>query len=244
MTATTAGSPLTVRAVLGGGGDLDKEIERALQVTGATQRLGGGVASLSRSARRQVSRDLAAAVVGVSDLDIGDILVAGWRKHRTLLGAAQRTLEVPGSRETVKLASHRISHSAEPYVDILLGDVRLTRVTITVRIVIDITGVEASVRDGRLMALHCGDATAMVSLAIKHVPVAARSIHLDLPVDVPVGDGLPLCEEARVQRPRHETLVGSAPTRASSGTVQPSAASRSALPFARDRAEFCAYNLP
>lgn len=201
MTTIAPPGPLTTRAVLASGGELDREIERALHEAGATRPLGGVVASLGASAQRQFGHDLVAAVAALSDVDIGDIVLTCWCKHRTLQRAAQRTLDVPGSRETVRLAAHRISHTAEPYVDVLLGDRRVARLSLSLSVVIDVTGVEASVADGCLVALHCGDATATVSLAVDDVPVARRSTRLDLPIDIALGTGVPLSAAVGPRRP-------------------------------------------
>ena len=151
--------------------------------------LPGGLAG---SVRQAISRDVAEATVGLLHLDLGDVLASGWQKHSQLRAAGRRTRAAPGTQETVVLAEHRISYEANPYVDVLLSGAQLTRVTVTLLLTADVTGLAASVSEGRLTGLSAGRALLAAALEVAGAPVAQRSIELRLPLDLGLGDGLRL----------------------------------------------------
>jgi len=66
---------------------------------------------------------------------MGDLAVAGWRRHAALTAAADRTRVNPGSWEVVDLATHRITSVHRPYVELLLNDVHVATVRFELRVV-------------------------------------------------------------------------------------------------------------
>lgn len=149
-------------------------------------------ATISSAVRRSVAGDVADAAAGLLQLDLTDILTAGWRKHTMLRAAGRRTREAPGTKETVVLAEHQISYEAHPYLDVLLGGAHLTRVSLTLLVTVDITGLAASVTAGRLTALISGRALVTASLDLAGAPVTRRTRELHLPLELELQDGLRL----------------------------------------------------
>jgi len=191
MTVTLVDGPLTAHAVLfdGDGGEAARKLGAGLPTT----LTGLDRGALSESARRAMHQDFADVAAGLLDLDLGGVLVTGWCKHAQLGAAAERTLAAPGSRETVRLAEHRISHTSSPHVDVLLGGTVVTQIKMTLGVDVDVTGLEASIREGRLVSLHSGDAAITVALAVEGAPVArSKPITLRLPIDLALGEGLRL----------------------------------------------------
>lgn len=148
--------------------------------------------TVGASVRQAVSRDLAEAAVGLAQLDVSDLLAAGWQRHTQLRAAGRRTREAPGTRETVVLAEHRISHEAHPHVDVLIGGVQVARVAVTLLLTVDVTGLAASVTGGRLTALSSGRAVLTGGLDVAGAPVARRTAELRLPLSLDLGEGLRL----------------------------------------------------
>jgi hypothetical protein len=148
--------------------------------------------ALASGVRQSISRDVAAAAVGLMELDLSDVLASGWQRHSALRAAGRRTRQEPGTQETVVLAEHRISYEAHPYVDVLVADVHLTRVSVTLLLTADVTGLAASVSDGRLTGLSAGRALLTAALELAGAPVARRSVDVQLPLAVVLGDGLRL----------------------------------------------------
>lgn len=202
MLTATHGAPDTVRDVLFADGDARALV--AARVGEGTDdqtlaRLGGMLGSAARGA---VVDRLVAAVEGVTDLDLVDILVAGWRKHRALRDAARRTIDAastPGGivEEVVDLAEHRITSRHEPGIDVVANGVRLGTVAVTVRLQATLTGLAATVRAGRLVSIGGGRAELEATLGIGGVDLLERSRTFDLRLIADLGGGFPLLSGAR-----------------------------------------------
>ena len=196
MTVTVAEGPMTVRGVLfpAGSAELSENAGRGLRATVTTidwTRLGGEAVGAVRT-------DFVGAFLSLLDTNLGDLLLAGWRTHAALTDAARRTLTT-GVPETVVLATHRVEHRAEPYVEVLRDGVEIARVTCTITADIVVTAVAARVQLGRLVALHSGDATFRLSLQLLgHTYEPAEPCRISLPIDLVLGGGVQLVDPATV----------------------------------------------
>ena len=182
--------PTTAHDLLFDGTAADPAAGLALDFGG--QLNGNLPAKIGGEARKAVARDLADAAVELTRLDLSDVLASGWQRHTELRAAGRRTRDLPGTRETVVLAQHRISHEAHPYVDVLLGDARLTRVSLTVLVTVDVTALAATVTAGRLTGLSSGRALVTGTLELAGVPLARRSRESNLPLELGFEEGLRL----------------------------------------------------
>lgn len=126
-------------------------------------------------------------------LNLGAALLGGWYKYRGLQAAARRTLENPGSGETVRLAEHRIVSRHAPYVDVVVNGQVAARVTFGIDLAFDIAMLQASVRAGRLMRLSAGECTASITWSLQGFEVARNeSAPIQLPLHASLGEGIPL----------------------------------------------------
>ena len=195
MTMTLVRGQWTARSVLLG----SDSTRQSAAMEGLLQRTppldtSAALRAFSHPARQAIRRDIAEAAADLLDLDLTAVLIGGWRKHRELRAAGRRTYAAPGTRETVRLATHRITHRSQPSVEVLLGESCLARLRLTLEIVIDIVGLEAAVGYGRLMALHSGNATVSLTLAVESLPVANPIFQLPLVVNCPLGEGIRLID--------------------------------------------------
>jgi hypothetical protein len=85
----------------------------------------GALHSLPPLTREAALGQVTTAAAGLLDINLADVVAAGWRKHADLTAAARRTLAAPGSTDLVDLASHRVSTAQEPYVTILVNGHRV-----------------------------------------------------------------------------------------------------------------------
>jgi hypothetical protein len=200
MTVTVTEGPLTVRGVLfpAGTTELSENVVRGLRATVTTidwTRLGS-------EAVGAVRMDFVGAFLSLLDGNLGDLLLAGWRTYAALTDAAQRTL-VTGVPETVVLATHRVEHRAEPYVEVVRDGVEIARVTCTVTAGIEVTAVAARVQLGRLVALLSGEAAFRISLQLLgHTYEPAEPCQISLPIDLALGGGVQLVDPVTVVRAR------------------------------------------
>ena len=180
------GGPVTARMVLFG------DDPRAVVPRGGWNALRERVAHVRSDLRPLVERELAVAVVGLLDVDLGETLLAGWRAHAKLLGAAQATVDSPGTTEVVNLVTHRITSNHQPHVDLVVDGVKIATVEVTVEIVIDVDGLLASVHAGRLVALHGGRCEVRVTFLYAGSELASGVATLEAPATVSLGAGVDL----------------------------------------------------
>lgn len=178
----TAPAPLTVSALLSGDGSVADAIEQTISDEDLTGTALRSVRRLTRSAIAVTDHEVAAMTEGMLDLDLGDLLLVGWRKYTKLTDAARRTLAVAGSREIVSLAAHRIRSAYRPRVDLVVNDATVHSFEFELDIVFDVTALEAVVRAGTLASLTGGSCvvTARLSLGGARLAEQQRTVDLEL----------------------------------------------------------------
>jgi hypothetical protein len=160
---------------------------------GVRDRLAGPLKGVSVAGRRAVDQQVAAAIDRVLDVDLGETLVDAWRKHRDLVDAIRTTRADPERSETVVLADHDVGVSHHPVVEVVVNGVTLARLTWDLGIRLEVEGLVAVVRGGRLVELRGGGVAAAVTLGCEGVEIAARRLAgLDPRLVVALGTGVAL----------------------------------------------------
>ena len=178
----TAAQPLTALAFLFDDEDTDRALARALDDHGVLGWLNTALGMVAQTTREAAGDQVAAAADGVLAVDLGDLVIAGWRKQGQLAAAAERTAANPGTPEVVELATHRVSSVHHPYVELLVNDVRVTTVNFELDLEFEIKALVATVRDGHLVSLHSGDCDLSATLTAEGVRLASRRQKFSLPV--------------------------------------------------------------
>lgn len=183
MTTATATRPLTVaRLLFGEDQDPGEALARALDDKGVLGSLDTALRLVSQAGRQAADGQVATVAQGLLDLDLGDLVAAGWRKQGELAAAAERTAVNPGSSEVVQLASHRISSVHRPFVDLLVNDVLVATINFELDIEFVIRALVATVRDGHIVSLSSGSCEATATLAAEGLRLASRRARFDLPL--------------------------------------------------------------
>lgn len=189
MSPALSNHPLSIRAILfedESGSDAVEAVSRSLDERDVAKPAADGLRHLSGSAIAAVNREIATVVAGVLDLNLTGLLVSGWRKYRDLVSAAERTVAAPGSEEVVVLASHRVTSTHRPFVDVYIDDVKAVTIRFELKVMFELNGVVAVVRQGELTALRSGECLLTAVLALEGVPLTQRQRQIDLAVVVPV----------------------------------------------------------
>lgn len=196
-------SQVTVRAVLFPGDDPATAVASTPGWHGVVDGMGGGVgAALSQvSTRRVVERQMSSALVGLLGLDLADVLVGGWRRHRALVAAAHATRANAAATEVVQLATHRITTSYHPYVDVSVNGAKVATVHFDLDLTLDVDGVLGTVSSAKLVALQGGRCTVAVALGCEGRDLASRQAVIDPVLTVRLGRGIPLLREERSPAP-------------------------------------------
>ena len=190
----TIAQPSTASAFLfGGDQDAEQALAQALDEHGVLSSTGTALELVSQAGRKAAGRQVAVVANGLLDLDLGDLVVAGWRKQHQLAAAAERTAANPGSSEVVELATPRISTAHHPSVELLVNDVHVATVTFDLEVEFVVKALVVTVRDGHVVSLHTGSCDLAATLAAEGVQLASRRGHLELPLVVrwplPLRDG-------------------------------------------------------
>jgi hypothetical protein len=180
----TAAQPLTASAFLFDGQDTGRALARALDQNGVLDSLDTALGLMAQTTREAAGDQVAAVADGVLALDLGDLVVAGWRKQGQLAAAAERTAANPGTSELVELATHRVSSVHHPYVELLVNDARVTTVNFELDLEFEVKALVATMRDGHLVSLHSGDCDLSATLTAEGVRLASRRQQFSLPVVV------------------------------------------------------------
>jgi hypothetical protein len=163
-----------------------------LLAPGATGDLGRALENVPATLREAAVRETINAAKGVLNVDLAGFLVSGWQKHREVIAAARRTVAAPGSIELVDLATHQITATQRPAVNLLVDNHRVATVELGLSLVFDISALMAGIRGGRLVAVYSGRSDVTATLAIQDTEVISRQVHLELPGIIPLGRGIRL----------------------------------------------------
>jgi hypothetical protein len=153
----------------------------ARHVMAAARTMARAFERLPRATREAAVREAAVAAVGLLKVDLTEVLVTGWREHRDIFSAARRTLDMPGSKELVGLAPHRITTVQQPAVSILVDGHRVHTLQLGLSIFFEVTGLVAGIHAGRLAAIHAGRGDLGLALTIHELEVLTKRTHLELP---------------------------------------------------------------
>ncbi len=166
---------------------------------------------LPRVTREAAVREAAVAATGLLKVDLIEVLVSGWRQQRDIFTAAQRTLDMPGSKELVGLAPHRISTVQQPAVGILIDNKRVHTLQLGLSIFFEVTGLVADIIHGRLAGVLAGRAHVGVALTIHEIEVLTKRSHLELPGQLSLMRGFRLLPASHYPDDPAEHTPGAAP---------------------------------
>jgi hypothetical protein len=198
MTSDTVQAGLTARNLLLGSG-LENDaaaLRRALSGHNVLDAVGGKLSRLTGDGREAANDALASAAAGLLDLDLGDVLIYAWRTQERLADAARETLRAPGRMEIVQLASHQVTSTHNPAVDLMVDGVRVHTFRFQLDLVLTIDVAAVIVQNGRLVAVKAGDGSVSGTLTLKMPGGDATLLHqerqIDLHLIIRVGNGIPL----------------------------------------------------
>ena len=159
---------------------------------------------LPAGVREPAVREIATKAAGLLNIRLPDLIATGWRKQRELTEAARRTLSVPGSTELVELASHRISASQEPHINVLVDGECVARIRFELLFLAEVGALVATVEAGRLVTLSAASCDIGVALSIQDIRVATGAGQIEPTTLISLRDGIRLLPaRAYPDRGRH-----------------------------------------
>jgi hypothetical protein len=186
-------SPTTLDLLFGPGADAPVTLARAVMSADGALPL----TSLPAVTREAAVREAATVAAGLLHVDLIGVLVAGWREHRDIISAAQRTLARPGSIELVSLVTHQVTVTRDPSVSVLVDGGQVATLRLGLSIVSDVHALLAEISGGYLVKLHSGRCDMTATLAVQGTDLLARRAHLELRGIVSVGRGIRILPAAK-----------------------------------------------
>jgi hypothetical protein len=181
MTTIATDPPLTTSAFLfGERADSGQALAQTLQEKGVMGTLGTALQRLSEAGRHAVDQQVATDANRLLKHDLGELVVAGWRKQSALADARSSTLANPGSSKIVELATHRITSVHRPSVEVLMNNVPVTTLNFELQVEFVIKALSATVRDGHIVSLHSGVCDVTAELTAEGAQLAQRKGHFDM----------------------------------------------------------------
>lgn len=193
MTITST-SPSSVREILFPGADSATKVQQQLQERSALQPAVQKLGVLPSGLVGAASDEVGSVVAGLLEMSVFDLLAAGWRKHAALVAAARQTVENPGEEQVVELATHRVTSTHRPRIDLEADGVAVGSVEVEIDLTFVVHAVRAVVVAGRLTALRSGLVDLEAKLSSEGVPIKTASRQIDLGLEAEVGPGIPLIE--------------------------------------------------
>jgi len=132
------------------------------------------------------------AAAGFLDLDVVEVMLAGWRKYHALLDAARRTRDTDLSLP-VDLTGTSMALRQHPWVEITWQGDRIGEVHFEVTVDVEVVALGSTVRRGSLVELSSGRAIVGVSLSTLGEKVG-RQAELNPLLVVDLGTGIPLVD--------------------------------------------------
>ncbi len=199
MTSSVLNAPVTAQVFLfgdGAGADTGEVLGHVLGEHGIARSALGAAPVLSASAAQAVDREIGKVADGLLDVDLAKALVSGWRKYTTLTEAAKRTLVAPDSVEIVALASHRVTSTWRPCVDLFVDEAKARTFQFELKVTFELTGVSAVVKLGNLVALQSGECMVTATLTIDGSRLAQRQGRIDLALEAQLHPAISLADKA------------------------------------------------
>jgi hypothetical protein len=200
---------LTVRTFLLGSGPEDDtaRIGQLLSEHDVVSRCGGALTRLTQQGREAADEQLASVTAGLLDLDLGDLLIYGWRTHERLVKAARQTRRIPGRQEVVQLGTHRITSAHNPTIELLIDGVKVHTFRFQLAVTFGIEVAALIIRDGLVTGLKAGDSAVTCTLTLEvpggDVELVNQQRKINLHLIINIGHGIPLlrADDADVARP-------------------------------------------
>jgi hypothetical protein len=198
MTSATTQTGLTVRTFLLGSGPEDDtiRIRQLLSENDVVDRCGRDLTRLTQQGREAAEEQLASVTAGLLDLDLGDLLIYGWRTRERLVKAARETRQIPGRQDVVQLGTHRITSARNPTVELLVDGVKVHTFRFQLTVIFDIGVAALVIQDGLLTALKAGDGTVSCRLALEMpgggIELVNQQRKINLHLIIHIGHGIPL----------------------------------------------------
>lgn len=139
-----------------------------------------------RKAVTDSSRDLL-------NLNVVDVLVGAWKKYMQIEQYADPKKYGPGETTLAPLVEHKVTSHHRPYVQILLKEREVARVTFDLDFSLKIEGFVLKIRDGKIWEILTGSGIGEGSLSLDDLTLWKHELKpIRFPGHISLSDGIPV----------------------------------------------------
>ena len=174
--------------------DLSARARSGFDVYQAAQNARQAIAKESRAIRWPWVRDaIAEKTSELIDGNVVDVLVGAWKKYMQIERYADPTKYGPEETILAPLAEHTVESKQHPYIEILLQERPVGRVTFDLGFSLTLEGFVLKIRGGAIQEIETGSGKGALSLSLADVTLLKKeSKSLHFPGHVSLGSGIPL----------------------------------------------------
>ena len=146
---------------------------------GLAATLAGQTDMMDRTATLQA---IATKLPDLLGIDVGKVLVGGWKKSEELRRYADPEQYPPDETMLVELIQHSIRSSHAPHLDFMIRDTQVSRIDFELDMELDVDGAVLTIRDGKIWALSVGTCLASGELTCGGHSIMKKKAE---PIDIP-----------------------------------------------------------
>jgi hypothetical protein len=126
------------------------------------------------------------------DIEIGNILVWGWRKHGEI-GQYRDKENPPSGSHEVPLLEHTLLSKHSPTIQPVINEVPLAKLKFDIMLKLKLKGVKLFIRDGKIMEVKTGTCTGSGSIEYAGFTILEKkTAAYSLPGSIPFKQGIPI----------------------------------------------------
>ncbi len=186
---------VTIESLLfGSSGGAGAAALESLESEGQTMAVKDALAEAAKVPWESVVEEVGEQIGKLSDIGLDDILLRAWAKYRHLRQYRDAEKYPPDETILVPLAEHSVTSTHKPYVEILVGERRVGRITFEIQLKLDLEGVVLKVRDGKIWEVKSGRCRGEGRITVGAATLIEKETPLiDLPgvIKVPKGFEIP-----------------------------------------------------
>lgn len=161
-------------------------LEQSFPDTAAGRELAGLIPKVAKDA---LAKLLADQVDELLDMDLLELFVSAWLKHRELAALANK----PGDGQLVELIDHTMNSTHEPKVELMLDDKRVFVLPLRIVFELEFRGAQLMLRGGRVREVRLGELEGKGRLEIAGQRIKEQELgEIALPGVLRLDPGIPL----------------------------------------------------
>lgn len=168
-------------------GDVSLRPERVEEALGSAKEL------KQKISKQAVRGAILEKVPELLNVNVSEILVAAWKKYKMLQKYADRERYAPEETILVPLADHTVKSEHHPYVEILVGEHPIGKITFDVSFELTLHGFVLRIQDATIKEIQTGTWEGKGAIALEGIVLVEKGFEpIELPGKIGLGRGISL----------------------------------------------------